>query len=38
MGVILDPRTMTVEAAEIELGTFLLDWAERHDLTRCEVA
>jgi hypothetical protein len=34
----LHPRTMTVERAEVELSQFLLQWAEQHELTWCEMA
>jgi hypothetical protein len=34
----LHPRTMMVKRAEVELSQFLLDWAERHELTSCEIA
>ena len=34
----LHPRTMTVKRAEVELSQFLLQWAERHELTWCEMA
>ena len=29
---------MTVERAEVELSQFLLQWAEQHELTWCEMA
>jgi len=34
----LHPRTMIVKSAEVELSQFLLNWAERHGLTWCEMA
>jgi hypothetical protein len=34
----LHPRAMKVKRAEIELSQFLLDWAEQHELTWCEMA
>ena len=34
----LHRRTMMVKGAELELKWFLLHWAERHDLTWCEIA
>ena len=34
----LHTRTMMVKGAEVELSQFLLDWAERHELTWCEMA
>ena len=34
----LHPRTMTVKSAEVELTQFLRQWAERHELTWCEMA
>jgi len=34
----LHRRTMMVKGAELELRWFLLQWAERHDLTWCEIA
>jgi hypothetical protein len=34
----LDPRAMMVKRAEVEFSQFLLQWAERHELTWCEMA
>ena len=34
----LHPRPMMVKRAEVELSQFLLQWAERHELTWCEMA
>jgi hypothetical protein len=34
----LHPRTMMVKRAEVELSQFLRQWAERHELTWCEMA
>ena len=33
----LHPRPMMVKRAEVELSQFLLQWAERHGLTGCEM-
>lgn len=32
----LNPRTLPVQRAEVELQGWLIDWAERHDLTYVE--
>ena len=34
----LHRRTMIVKSAEVELNLFLLQWAERYELTWCEMA